>query len=303
VLSSDQPALEPRVVVLIHDPVIEREGGRKLHDVLGWHDPDLLARLYIQDVAEASHGRVRYRIVERIEVDGYPVKQDGFRYDDESYLRCWRRRAGFHQPDAVDYLRLLNSAGFPAKVEAAIADELWLFAFPYAGYYESIMGGRQAIWCNSPPLAGTGRASRRFVVMGFNYERDLGCMLENLGHRAESILEHVFDRARSNLWREFARFDKTSPGRAGCGNVHFAPNSDHDYDWGNPRPVPSSCDDWLNYPNLRGITRRVDCSEWGKGDMREHHLWWLRHLPHADGRTASGVAHNWWQYVVGLDWP
>jgi len=29
--------------------------------------------------------------------------------------------------------------------------------------------------------------------MGFNYERGVGEMLEDLGHRAESILSHVFE--------------------------------------------------------------------------------------------------------------
>jgi hypothetical protein len=31
--------------------------------------------------------------------------------------------------------------------------------------------------------------------------------------------------------------------------------------------------------------------------MRGHHLWWLKHLPHAEGQTY-GVSNNWWQYVV-----
>ncbi len=30
--------------------------------------------------------------------------------------------------------------------------------------------------------------------------------------------------------------------------------------------------------------------------MREHHLWWFRHLPHAGGKT-DGVSNNWWDYV------
>ncbi|MCA9966504.1 MAG: hypothetical protein KC423_19780, partial [Anaerolineales bacterium] len=104
-----------------------------------------------------------------------------------------------------------------------------------------------------------------------------------------------------NLWQQFSRYDKTHPGQAACGNVHFAPNSVRDYDWGNPTPVPSSCDDWLNFPHLTGQQRLVTCRDWGNGDIRQHHLWWLRRLPHVGGQS-NGIAHNWWRYVVGNEW-
>ena len=64
---------------------------------------------------------------------------------------------------------------------------MWLWGFPYAGYYESIMAGPGAFWCNAPALKETGQAQRRFIIMGYNYQRGVGEMLENLGHRAESL--------------------------------------------------------------------------------------------------------------------
>ena len=300
---SDLPIGEhmaPRVIVLIHNPIIERQGNRKLHEVLGWNDPDGLTRQYVRDLADASGGLVQYQVIERHEVDGYPEKVDGFRYSDDTYLRSWQTRSGFHQPDGANYLRLLNSVSFLDKVATGLVDELWLFGFPYAGYYESAMGGRGAIWCNAPPITGTQHIPRRFVVMGFNYERDIGCMLENFGHRAESIMEHVFRNVTStnSLWRRFTLYDKIAPGNASCGNVHFAPNSERDYDWGNRRMVRSTCDDWLNYPALSNRVRMVNCSEWGNGDMRAHHMWWFKHFPHVDGNTIDGIANNWWQYIV-----
>jgi hypothetical protein len=124
-------------------------------------------------------------------------------------------------------------------------------------------------------------------------------MLENLGHRTESIMSHVF-RNRSgeaNLWELFTRYDKTHPGQAECGNVHFAPNSERDYDWGNRRTVLSYCDSWLTYPQRTAAARPVNAREWGNGDIRQHHLWWLRHLPHVAGSTA-GISHNWWEYII-----
>ena len=323
--------LTPRVLLLIYDPVIESATApTRLSRLLNWNDPDQLCAQYIEDVAEASHGQVRYTIVARIALDAYPVKADGFRYDDAGYLRAWQAQAGFHQPDTADYAAILRDADFLARLEADQVDELWVMAFPYAGLYESCMGGRGAIWCNGPVIPNTAHVARRFVVMGFNYERGVGEMLENLGHRAESIMAHVFaglpeDRPRAspwrtllaklgfaqpaqadvdlngNLWAQFIRHARTHPGLAACGNVHFAPNSTTDYDWGNPRPVLSNADDWLNYPHFTGQRRLMTCADWGNGDIRLHHLWWLRRFPHVAGRTPTGRLNNWWRYVVGLE--
>ena len=301
--SGDASVITRRVLVLIHNPIIEQEGGRKLNQVMGWNDPDQLAQQYIRDVGEASWGRVRYEIAERVEIDGFPTKVDGFAYTDASYLQAWRSRSGFHQPDAVFYPELLQRVNFIHKLEAGLVDELWLFAFPYAGYFESCMGGRGAIWCNGTIIPGTERASRKFVVMGFNYERGVGEMLEDLGHRAENIMAHVFQRVppQANLWQRFIQYDKTDPGRAACGNVHFAPNSRSDYDWGHTRTVLSTADDWLSYPNLTGQARPMTCADWGRGDIRLHHIWWMQRFPHVAGSNEYGIAHNWWRYIVGLE--
>lgn len=286
----------PRVLLVIHDPVAQN--GRKVRRLLHWNDPDTLVHRYIDDVGHASYGYANYEIVARVVVDGFPVKEDGFVYTADSYLRAWQNRAGFHQPDRVDTPRLLQEFDVMEKINHNQIDEVWLFGFPYAGYYESMMVGPDAFWCNAPPLPDS-RYRRRFVVMGFSYERGVGEMLENLGHRAESIMDHVYRHRRgsANLWQRFIRTEKSHPGRAECGNVHFAPNSERDYDWGNPRPVMSRCDDWYNFPDLQGTARRVNCRQWGNGDMRQHHLWWLRHFPHVAGET-EGISNNWWQYVI-----
>ncbi|MEK6587914.1 MAG: hypothetical protein AABY97_03635, partial [Chloroflexota bacterium] len=169
----------------------------------------------------------------------------------------------------------------------------------YGGYYESRMAGPGSFWCNSPPLEGWGEARRRFVVMGFNYERGVGEMLESFGHRTESILAKAFENVAlsENLWERFTRYDQRHPGQAEVGNIHFAPNSERDYDWGNRRMVSSSCDDWNGFPDLTGQRRMINSEEWGNGDIRRHHLWWFRHLPHVEGET-NGVLNNWWAYIL-----
>jgi len=284
--------------MIVHNPPVEPEVGRRLTELFAWNDPDELARRYIANLREASGGYLDYDIVERIAADWFPVKRDGFRYTGETYPQAWRSGT-FHQPDEIDYQAQVAAFDLLGRYERREMDEVWFFSFPYSGDYESTMAGRGAFWLNSPPVPNTGHLAGRFVIMAFNYERNVGEMLENFGHRTESIMSRVYERLGGgrNMWELFTRYDQVAPGRAQCGNVHFAPNGVRDYDWGNPRPVTSYCDDWYYYPGLPGQARTVDCSEWGGGDMRAHHLWWLRHIPRAPGES-DGVANNWWAYIA-----
>lgn len=298
--------LKPKVLVLNYDPIIEAEGGKRLHEVCKWNDPRQLTEGYVNDIKECSGGYVQYQIVEWKDVDDFPVKKDGFRYTDETYMQCYKTGKGWHQPDGVDYKAIIKDFKLDERVERREIDEVWIWGAPYLGYWESTMAGKGAYFCNSDPVPDV-NCSRIFVIMGFNYERGVGEMLEDMGHRTESILRKVFGRwdnslplEQLNVWERFTLYDKQKPGHAACGNVHFAPNSQGDYDWGNKTKVLSSSDDWLNYPNLTGKKRLVDCSEWGNGDIREHHKWWLRHLPKAPGRT-DGKLNNWWDYVVDFN--
>jgi hypothetical protein len=299
VFSPTLPApITRKVLMVTHNPVFQTKEGHKIREVFGWRDPDTLAQKYIEDLRETTSGYINYEIVERVEVNGFPIKSDGFCYDESSYLDAWQTKL-FHKPDAVDYLKLVDEFSMIDKVNSGAIDEVWLFGFPYCGYYESIMAGPGAFWCNAPALKGTERAKRKFVIMGFNYERGVGEMHESFGHRAESIMERVYagKSGDANLWNRFIRYDKTHSGQAECGNVHYAPNSDIDYDWGNPRPVMSRADIWLQYPVLAGDARMMDTRDWGGGEIRAHHVWWFRHFPHFAGEY-DGVARNWWQYVV-----
>jgi O-acetyl-ADP-ribose deacetylase (regulator of RNase III) len=287
-----------RALVLNFDPILKSRRGRRLHQVLGGNDPQRLAQDYAGDLAKCSAGHGRYEVVEWLDVDRFPAKTDGYRYDADEFLENWRQKQGWHQPDQADYGALLEEFDLLRRVDRDEIDEVWLFGPPYAGFWESVMVGPQAIWCNAPPLVRED-VGRRFVIMGFNYERGVGEMLEAFGHRVESILRHLWrqQRGRNNLWEQFILYDAVAPGRANCGSMHYAPNSMTDYDWGNKTPVPSNCDDWLNFPDFQGIVREVDCREWGNGDQRAHHIWWLEHLPHAAGETR-GITNNWWAYAV-----
>ncbi len=309
----------PRVMLVVYNPVVDAASGKKLIETLNWNDPDQLAAGYIADIAECSGGLVAYQIVDRVEVDELPIKADGFRYSAAQYVNVARTNIGAHDPDAVDYGAIMSKFNVLARVAANELDEVWLFGGPYFGFWEAAMGGAGAFFCNGGPLDNTASCPRKFVVMGFSYERGIGEMLEDLGHRAETTLAHLFGsdqfwnwaytrpKERNpktitpplNLLERFLCFDQIAPGQANVGTLHYAPPSQIDYEWGNPNAVQSCADDWLQFPNLpeppnyRAVTR----ADWGGGEIRAHHKWWLTHLPKVAGVT-NGVANNWWRYVL-----
>jgi len=287
-----------KVLLIVFDP--KMPDGQPLSRSRGWNAVSDLVRAFQDQLLGVSYGLARFEIVERLELDEFPQKVDGFRYTPTTYLDVLRGLTPPHQPQEVDYMTLMRRFQLFSRVERGEIDEVWCFAFPYAGFYESTMAGRDAFWCNAPPVAGSEACKRRFVIMGFSYERGVGEMLEAFGHRAESILERVFAplQGEANLWKRFTRYEKIAPGQAAVGTIHFAPNSERDYDWGNPRPVWSECDDWLlNFPDFQGLKRLVSAADWGNGDLLEHHRWWFRHLPHVAGRK-NGILHNWWAYLL-----
>jgi hypothetical protein len=287
---------------------------------MGWGRPDDLVRRFIAEILQASGGLVRYQVAERVELNAFPRLLDGFRYDAETYRAVISGATQPHTPSGIDYLGLLERFGALPRIEARQLDEVWVMGFPHAGLYESIMGGSGAFWCNAPPLLQTAKCKRRFVVMGFSFERGIGEMLHSYNHRAEAILARVFNslgflswayktnrvpatvrpEQKLNQFERFILFDAIAPGQAGIGTVHFAPNGTRDYDLGSPRLVASSCYDWLHYPDFRGDVRMISASEWGGGSEHSYQRWWMDHLPKTAGRK-DGIHNNWWQYIANLD--
>jgi hypothetical protein len=292
--------VERSVLLIVFNPHIPSEGGKPLLEVMGWNSPALLAQSYAAHLQDSSAGFARFSIEQTVEVDDIPVKADGYQYTPDELLSVLHNHgAGAHNPDLANYEQILLDFNIPEMVDAGQVDEVWMFAFPYGGFYESRMAGPGAFFCNAPPLSGAGTGTRRYVIMGFNPERGIGEMLESFGHRCEDTLRRVYrsKTGEANLFERFCRYDQKYPGAAEVGTIHFAPNSQADYDWGNPHPVPSRCDTWLNFPDLGGAARTVTCADWGYGDIRLHHSWWLRHLPHVSGETG-GIRNNWWGYII-----
>ena len=189
-----------RVLLLIYDPVMNTSTGEKLSQVMQWQRPDDLANTFIQDIQETSGGMARYQVIQRIELNEFPVLADGFRYDAASYMKVQNKVQPPHVPQEVDFHPIHAGLNILPRVARNEIDEVWIFNFPYAGFPESVMGGQGAFWCNNDPLASTTSCARRFIIMGFSYERGVGEMLESFGHRSESMVSAVFNCQSFVVW-------------------------------------------------------------------------------------------------------
>lgn len=290
-----------KVMVINFDPLVASSNGRRLHEERGWQNPVALEQNYINDIRQASGGYVNYQITNRQDVDGFPAKTDGYLYDYGAYITCLSNHSSCHQPEMADYLKILIDFDVCGKRNRGEIDELWIWGGPEFGYYESRLAGPAAFWYNAPALGGSS-CNKQLPIMGFSYERGVSEMIEDLGHRTESVMRQVYgswEAQPTHAWNRFSLLDKDRPGEAACGNIHFGPNSTADYDWSNTRSVSSSCEDWLNYPNLSGAKEQFNCSRWGC-DGYGFKKWWFNHLPRYAGKT-DGKWNNWWRYVLDYE--
>lgn len=305
-----------KVYVVVYDPILSN--GQYLSDYLRWNEHTELTSGTIEFFAQASGGGIEFQIAQTIVLtDGWPEKIDGFRYTEQEYLAAIRGQAPWHYPDAVNYNKIVNDPRLDicGKVNRGEIDEVWIYNGPGFGFYESTLVGPGAYWFNSPPVPGPYTCNRLVPIMGPSPERGLDCAIENFGHRTEATMTQAYGSWQQNRtthnWERFALVKALSPNYlySGCGNVHYPPNGVSDYDYGNPSAVNTTCDDFINYPNLgepSTVWRPVTCSAWSC-DHLLYFDYWFRHLPQNSGCGPDHVANDWWQYfadpVLALDPP
>lgn len=303
-----------KVVVLNFDPLLRGKGGVRLTKYMKWEDPHALTPRIVRVLNEVSDGFANYEIVDFLDIDAFPAKRDGFRYDETSYLEMWADRNKAHQPDAISYARIFEEYRLADRVRHQGVREVWIWGAPYFGADEYAMKipGDQIFYPTENPWFyrpyDIPDCGRTVWVMGWNYERGAAEAIHSYGHRCEGILSLTVGRgvwdckkAPGNIWNHFTKQSVDFPDDAQVGNVHGGPNAEEGYDYAQKKLVLSGADDWLNYPRLTGARKPVNCESWGGPDYHLNYIkWWLRHLPHARG-TSDGFYDNWWQYVANYD--
>jgi len=301
------------VIVINFDPVLKTRQNLKLHAYMRWSDPWALTDRMIEDALVCSGGYVDYRIVERIEHNGFPRFRDGFQYTEEAFLDMWEKDRSKAAKSMTSFEWLFREFDLAAKIEAKDVREIWLWGAPYFQWDElhwKTPGDRIPYPTTNPwfyrpyDIPDVGRT---VWIMGWNYERGEGEMLESYCHRIESVLsltvgQGVWDprTQTTNVWNQFSRVDKDFPGLAEVGTVHYAPNSTSDYDWNNTNAVWTFANDWLTYPDLPRRKELLNAESGGWAGITGHHLWWMKRLPRHPG-VKDGLYNNWWQYIVNYD--
>ena len=309
------PPMYKKLLIVDLDPVLPTRDGKKLQEYTRTRPTKEAVVDYVARLKEASHGILNYEVTYET-LNEFPRHKNGFRVDAEKFPDHWE--AAHAQPTGgwwtypyfddigktgfqFDYEHYIKEWNLVERVNKGEVDEVWFFA-EFAGAYETVMVGKGAYWING---IGIEADCKPFRINSIAKHRT-DTPLENLGHSAESILRKIYksDEMRRSrrgtemtTWDRFAAYDKVLPEKAVAGNVHFAPNSQNDYDWGNKEKVWSAWRDWRdNYPHLKGEKELVDTTVWGNGDNLAHKTWWFSCFPHFIGRDEKGYSHNWWEY-------
>ncbi|MCK4448633.1 MAG: hypothetical protein KAW56_16315, partial [Candidatus Marinimicrobia bacterium] len=316
--SVNDETLNMKVALVLQNPVIDSTNMQKIHQVWGWTDPIVYTNQLVEEFSMMSDGVVQFQIVEIHDDDKlfsrlgdelmtvdtliYYYMTPGMLYgrNTPGTLQNLTEVQGINK---FDYNAMIDHYNFDEKRNNGVIDEVWVYAHPFAGMYESQLVGPGAFWWNSPPLDNP-NLEKLLSVMGWNYERGLDCAIHSVGHRVESAMRHVYGRwdcqnPEPNNWELFTRIDKDMPGQAHIGNIHFPPNGQGDYDYSNTRYVSTYADNWKRYPILLDQTRSLNCTEWGC-DQLGYMRWWFNHLPRYTGIT-DGVLNNWWYYFVDYE--
>lgn len=301
-----------RVVVVVYNPVLEREGGKTLIEHIGANDPVEYSHVLVNVIREASWGYVNYEIVDIITVDGYPVKVDGFRYTDETFLSV--RKTQKWQPSPSSYRKIFEENHLIERCRREQISEIWLWGASGMHFDEFAMyiPKRYARFAptDNPwfyrPYDIPAEVGRTVWVMGFNYEVGPDNMIHSYTHRVESIVALAVGRGiwdthgRRDPWNVFSFLELDHPGAPSqVGNCHVPPNGQEGYDYNNKRRVFSWADNWYHYPDLRGKPRQLSSWEWGNNQFG-FQKWILEHLPKYPGSTRHGY-NNWWVYIANTD--
>lgn len=155
-----------------------------------WRHVNAMVEEFTEGMIQASQKILVYQTIRILDVPLYPVFTDGRQYNDVTWKQAMQNsQAALRDAHGnfllADYQRIIDDYEVITAIQGNFIDEVWMFGGPYFGFYESRMAGQKAFWCNAP---GIEQNSRRFVMMGFNYERGTREMMHSFAHRAESIL-------------------------------------------------------------------------------------------------------------------
>lgn len=218
-----------------------------------------------------------------------------------------------NEPPLPDYKAIMERIDVSKWVEEKGVQQIWMWGYHGPnGLWESNMSSPTGDVSNSDRDAeDLPILKKTYTVYHYNYGRGVGEMLENHMHQLEHLLNYADGRDTTPpekwnellFWGKFVGSDAshkivTNPAR--CGWTHYAPNSESDYDWANPRYVETDIEDWK--PDGIGKTQRMNADRWDR-DAIKWRVYWLQAIPSlGHGLTYQGKRlRNWWSFVSDWD--
>ncbi|HEU4965945.1 MAG TPA: hypothetical protein VFT53_00500 [Candidatus Saccharimonadales bacterium] len=215
-----------------------------------------------------------------------------------------------------DYYGVMSSNNICSYVDGQGVREVWLFAYqgpnkpgtnqPYLYIEESKMAGPYGDISNSYEWNDMPVCRHTYVVYTFNYGRGAAEAMHSWGHQIEAEMKTVnstlFELFQGPNWPQALG----TTGR--CGSVHNPPNARYEYDWANPTPQTSDCEDWN--PGGLGATTPISCAVWGCNDISDANnpqlnwqIWMWQNLPGRNNTKAyqGKQLRNWWDVHGNFD--
>lgn len=301
--------LDLKVAVVCYNPwmtnVAEITRARRLNATFGWPNGQSMANDQKSWWKEATFGMVKANFVVVTNLDIFPLMSSGKRFNQQSYYDYWKKgETDKHPGGSFDYAHFLTNDVpwmIPA-IERGEIDQVWLYGWPGMNTNETRLFGKGAFGCNS---FGFGRLmnDRMFMMCMPSIERS-DTPMENFGHGCEWHLGGAFhnyvysfdngiDYTNSHDMALYRAHGSECTDNVNIGDVHYAPNSVRDYDWGNTTPVMSYADCWYDYPNMTNwVPRSMTCADWGNGVNYKHKIWFFKHMPEKVG-LRRGHMMNW----------
>jgi len=181
------------VIVINFDPILKRN-SLTLRETMKWSDPHVLTQNMIDDIRRVSQGYVNYKVVETIEYDGYTQFRDGFVYSEDQFMDVLTHDHDKANSGMTSFKWLFAKFDLEKKIKDKNISEIWLWGAPYMSWDElhwKTPGDKIPYQTDNPwfyrpyDIPDVGRT---IWIMGWNYERGEGEMLESYGHRIESVM-------------------------------------------------------------------------------------------------------------------
>lgn len=199
-----------------------------------------------------------------------------------------------------DYMSMMNRQNICNYVDNQDVKEVWLYSYGGIGKggWESNFSSKYGDISNSDRYPyDLPQCQKSYTVYDYNYGRYVAEAVHNHMHQFESIFGDI---DYSLFWNKFT---------SSCGNTHFPPNGQQDYDYHNPNPVLSDCEDW--HPYGTGKQTSISNATWNDDEVN-YYIYWMQNIPGANnGLTDCSPQDsncvptkrlkNWWTFINDFD--